>query len=134
MVFPDCFLSRIHPPLICFHVSIGARRISRPRRVPVLRSLVKPQPQRSANHQRLHDERGAVPRHGILQRDEPHEVIPELRVVPGAGVELAQQKARPELPHVRPQRVDEAAEQDRAAVSQREVHPLHDQDARPVDE
>lgn len=95
---------------------------------------MKPQPQSSSNNQSLHDEGGAEPGHGVLQRDQPHEVVPELRVVPGAGVELAQQEARAELPQVRPERVYEAAQQDGAAVSQPEVHALHDEDARAVDE
>lgn len=102
--------------------------------MPILSPFVEPQPQRPPNHQSLHDERGAEPRHGVLQGNEPHEVIPKLRVVPGAGIELAEQKPRPELPQVRPERVDYAAQQNGTPVSHFEVHALHDKDACPVDE
>lgn len=104
------------------------------RRPAVLGPLVEAQPQRLADDQALHDEGGAEPRHGVLGGDQSHEVVAELRVVPGTGVELAQQQPRAELPQVRPQRVDEAAQQHRTAGAQPQVHALHDQDAGAVDE
>ena len=68
----------------------------------VLGPLVEAQPQGLADNQALHYEGGAEPGHGVLGRDESHEVVAKLGVVPGAGVELAQQQPRAELPQVRP--------------------------------
>lgn len=104
------------------------------RRPAVLSPLMEAQPQRLADDQALHNEGGAEPRHGILGRDQSHEVVAELCVVPGAGIKLAQQQPRAKLPQVRPQRVDEAAHKHRAAAAQPQVHALHDQDAGAVDE
>lgn len=129
-------LSHFKPKLIGLHEAVSAARLPPPPhgRVAVLRALVEPQPQRSPDHQGLHDEGGAEPGHGVLQRDQPHEVVAELRVVPGAGVELPQQVARPELPEVSPEGVDQAAQQDGAAAPQFQVHALDDEDAGAVDE
>lgn len=92
------------------------------------------QPQGFADHQALDDEGGAEPRHSVLGCDQSHEVVAKLGVVPGTGVELLQKQPSPELPQVGPQRVDEAAQQNGAAVAQLQVHLLHDEDAGAVDE
>lgn len=100
----------------------------------ILRPLVEAQPQSFADDKALHDEGGAEPRHSVLGCDQAHEVVAELGVVPGAGVELAQKQPRAELPQVSPQCVDDAAQQSRATASQLQVHLLHDEDAGAVDE
>ena len=96
--------------------------------------LVKAQPERVADHQPLHDEGGAEPGQGVLGCDQAHEVVLELGVVPGAGVELAQEQTCAKLPQVGPERVDDTSQQGGAAAAQLQVHVLHDQDACPVDE
>lgn len=91
------------------------------------------QPKSFADDQALHNEGGAEPRHSILSCDQSHEVIAELGVVPGASVELAQQQPGAKFPQVRPQGVDDAAQQHWAAAAQLQVHPFHNQDACAVD-
>ncbi|KAL0602202.1 hypothetical protein AAY473_028400 [Plecturocebus cupreus] len=86
-----------------------------------------------ADDELLHDEGPTEPGHGVLQGDEAHEVKVELGVVPGAGVELAQDEAGGELPQVGPERVDDAAQEQRAAAAQPQVHALHDEYGGAVD-
>lgn len=100
----------------------------------VFRPLVEAQPQGFVDNEAFHNEGCAEPRHGVLGCDQPHEVVAELGVVPGAGVELAQKQTRAKLPQVSPQRVDATAQQNGAAATQLQVHLLHDDDAGAVDE
>lgn len=96
--------------------------------------LVKAEAEGVADDELLHDEGPTEPGHSVLQGDKAHEVKVELGVVPGAGIELAQDESGGELPQVGPERVDEAAHQQRAAAPQAQVHALHDQDGGAVDE
>lgn len=100
----------------------------------ILGPFIEAQPQGFADNKALHDERGAEPRYGVLGRDQPHEVVAELGVVPGTGIELPKQQPRPKLPQVGPQSVDDAAQQHGAAAAQLQVHPLYNEDAGAVDE
>lgn len=136
------FLHRVHerpptarpaaPHSVSLDVAIGQGQGASMQ--PGLCVLVKAEAEGIADDKLLHDEGPAEPGHGVLQGDEAHEVKVELRVVPGASVELAQDEAGGELPQVGPERVDEAAYQQRAAAPQAQVHALHNQDGGTVDE
>ena len=121
-----------HPNSVSLDVAIGQGQ--GPAGLPGLGILVEAEAEGVADDELLHDEGPAEPGHSVLQGDEAHEVKVELGVVPGAGVELAQDEAGGELPQVGPERVDEAAHQQRAAATQAQVHALHDEDGRAVDE
>ncbi|ETE58207.1 Myristoylated alanine-rich C-kinase substrate, partial [Ophiophagus hannah] len=83
-----------------------------------LRGAVHPEPQDGADDQRLEQDGAQEPEAAVLERDQPHEVVGEVAVVPGAGAEVPQQRARGELPRVDACGVERGARGQPAAAPQ----------------